>query len=111
MADIINGAMILYNGGNGDETGRVTPPSCWGGTPYSSDELRSVSGKYGGGVSNVSGVTVSQGNGTTATVVFQTDKGSISISGDHFKTAFNLRAPGYLSIPQNGFAFFNIEKK
>lgn len=111
MADIINGAMVLYHGGNGDEVGRVTPPSCWGGNPYSSDELRSVSGKYGGGVSNVSGVTVSQGNGTTATVSFQTDRGSISLSGDNFKTAYNLRAPGYMSIPQNGFAFFNIEKK
>jgi peptidoglycan hydrolase-like amidase len=111
MADIINGAMVLYHGGNGDEVGRVTPPSCWGGSPYSSDDLRSVSGKYGGGVSNVTGVTVSQGNGTTASVVFQTDKGSISISGENFKTAFNLRAPGYMSIPQNGFAFFNIEKK
>jgi peptidoglycan hydrolase-like amidase len=111
MADIINGAMVLYHGGNGDEVGRVTPPSCWGGTPYSSDDLRSVSSKYGGGIGSVSGVTVSQGNGTTATVNFQTDKGSISMSGDNFKTAFNLRAPGYMSIPQNGFAFFNIEKK
>ena len=28
-----------------------------------------------------------------------------------FKKAFNLRAPGRMSIPQSGFAFFNIEKK
>jgi len=34
-----------------------------------------------------------------------------AFSGDEFKTAFNLRAPGYLMIPQKGFAFFNIERK
>ncbi len=111
MADIINGYYILYNGGSGDETGRVTPPSCWGGNPYSSDDLRSVSSKYGGGISSVSGVTVSQGNGSTNEVIFQTDKGEKRLSGSNFKTAYNLRAPGYLSIPQNGFAFFNIEHK
>jgi peptidoglycan hydrolase-like amidase/peptidoglycan hydrolase CwlO-like protein len=111
MSDIINGYFVLYNGGSGDETGRVTPPSCWGGNPYSSGELQSVSNKYGGGISSVTGVTVSQGNGSTNEVVFQTDKGEKRLSGSNFKTAFNLRAPGYLSIPQNGFAFFNIEKK
>ena len=111
MADILNGAMVLFNGGSGDETGKVTPPSCWGGTPYSSDELKSVSSKYNGGISNVTGVSVLQGNGNTSEVVFQTDKGEKRLSGTNFKTAFNLRAPGYLSIPQNGFAFFNIEKK
>ncbi len=111
MADILNGSFILLNGGSGDETGRVTPPSCWGGNPYSSDEIRTVSAKYGGGISNVTGVTVSQGNGNTSDVSFQTDKGAIHLTGGNFKTAFNLRAPGYLSIPQNGFAFFNIESK
>ncbi|MBI4084600.1 MAG: hypothetical protein HY431_01715 [Candidatus Levybacteria bacterium] len=113
MADIINAAFVLYNGGSGDETGRVTPvtTSCWGGNPYSIDELRSVSDKYGGGISSVSGVSVLQGNGSTNEVVFQTDKGEKRLSGTNFKTAFNLRAPGFLSIPQSGFAFFNIEKK
>ncbi|MBI4080562.1 MAG: hypothetical protein HY430_02215, partial [Candidatus Levybacteria bacterium] len=113
MADMVNAAMVLYNGGNSDETGRITPTttSCWGGNPFSQDELRSVSDKYAGGISSVSSVTVIQGNGTTNEVVFQTDKGEKRISGSNFKTAFNLRAPGYVSIPQNGFAFFNIEKK
>lgn len=113
MADILNAAFVLYNGGSGEETGRVTPPttSCWGGNPYNTDELRSVSDKYGGGISSVSGVSVLQGNGQTNEVVFQTDKGEKRISGNNFKTAFNLRAPGFLSIPQSGFAFFNIEKK
>lgn len=113
MADIINAVFVLYNGGQGSETERVTPitTSCWGGNPYSQDELRQVSEKYGGGVNSVSGVSVSQGEGTTNQVVFQTNKGEKKISGSDFKTAFNIRASGYLSIPQSGFAFFNIEHK
>jgi peptidoglycan hydrolase CwlO-like protein len=113
MADIINAVITLNGGGSGDETGRITPvtTSCWGGNPYSMDELRSVSGKYGGGVSSVSSVSVLQGNGNTNEVVFSTDKGEKRFNGSTFKTGFNLRAPGYLSIPQSGFAFFNIEKK
>jgi hypothetical protein len=113
MADLINAATVLFKGGSSEETGRITPvtTSCWGGNPYSIDELRSVSGKYGGGATNATGVTVSQGNGSTSEVVFQTDKGEIRFNGADFKTAFNLRAPGYLSIPQSGFAFYNIEKK
>lgn len=101
LADIINAARYRDD--------RVTPvtTSCWGGNPYSYEELRAKSD----GPSNVTGVTVQQGNGNTAQVIFQTDKGEISLSGNDFKTAFNLRAPGYLSIPQSSFAFFNIEKK
>lgn len=112
MADLINAALTL-NGGSGDETSRITPvtTNCWGGNPYSHDELRSVSSKYGGGISSVSNVTVLQGNGTTNEVVFQTDKGEKRFNGTSFKTAFNVRAPGYLSIPQSGFAFYNIERK
>ncbi len=112
MADLINGAIVLANG-NGEETGRITPvtTSCWGGNPYSVDELKSVSSKYGGGISSVSGVSVLQGDGSTNEVVFQTDKGEKRFGGSNFKTAFNLRAPGYISIPQSGFAFYNIEKK
>lgn len=113
IADIINAASVLYGSGSGADTGRITPTttSCWGGNPYSQDDLRSVSGSYGGGVGSVSGVTVMQGTGVTNEVVFQTDKGEKRLSGTNFKSAFNLRASGYLSIPQSGFAFFNIEKK
>lgn len=101
FTDIVNAAIVLKNGVDG----RVTSPStgCWGGNPYSFDELRQK-----GGVSSVSSVTVSQGNGVTNQV---TINGSISFTGEEFKQAFNLRAPGYLMIPQKGFAFFNIEKK
>lgn len=100
LADIINAAKYRDD--------RVTPiSSCWGGNPYSMSELR----EKAGGPSNVTSVTVIQGNGSTSEVIFQTDKGEIRLSGGDFKTAFNIRAPGRLSIPQSGFAFFNIERK
>jgi len=37
-------------------------------------------------------------NGRTTKVTFGTDKGSISVDGEKFRTVFNLRAPGYISI-------------
>lgn len=106
MADIVNAAIALKT--DGIDTKRITPvtTSCWGGNPYSMDELRNlVSGK--GGISSATSVSVSQGNGTTNNVTIN----GVSLNGDEFKKAFNLRAPGRLSIPQSGFAFFNIEKK
>lgn len=102
LADIINAAKYRDD--------RVTPvtTSCYPGTnPYSHSELR----EKADGPSTVTSVRVVQGNGSTSQVVFQTDKGEISLSGSDFKTAFNIRAPGYLAIPQSGFAFFNIEHK
>ncbi|OGE65028.1 hypothetical protein A3I48_03965 [Candidatus Daviesbacteria bacterium RIFCSPLOWO2_02_FULL_36_7] len=101
LADIINAAKFRDD--------RVTPvtTSCWGGNPYSHTELR----EKAGGPSSVTSVTVVQGNGSTSEVVFQTDKGEIRLNASEFKTAFNVRAPGRLSIPQSGFAFFNIEHK
>lgn len=108
MADIVNAAIALKNS-DGIDTNRIAPvtTSCWPGTnPYSVDELRNlVSGK--GGISSADGVSVSQGNGNTGNVTIN----GVSLSGEDFKRAFNLRAPGYLSIPQSGFAFFNVEKK
>lgn len=106
MADIVNAAIALRT--SGVDTGRITPvtTSCWGGSPYSMEELRNlVSGN--GGITSATSVTVTQGNGSTNNVTVN----GVSLSGDDFKRAFNLRAPGYLSIPQSGFAFFNIEKK
>lgn len=112
MADIVNAHLVLKNG-SGDETGRVssTSTSCWGGNPYSLSELRDIASKYGG-LSSANSISVSQGTGRTNTVTIN----NVSISGDDFCNAFNLRAPGFLRIPQwsgnqcNG-AFFNIEKK
>jgi peptidoglycan hydrolase CwlO-like protein len=103
MADILNAWHVLFNGGG--DAGRVTPESgCWGGNPYSKDDLRGI-----GGFSSVSGVSVSYGtNGQTANVIFQTNKGSITIAGKDFYKAFNLRAPGRISVKSG---LFNIERK
>jgi peptidoglycan hydrolase CwlO-like protein len=105
LADIVNAALVLQH----KEDDRITPitTSCWGGNPYSHEELRNVAAQYGG-ISTASNVYVTQGGGTTNQVVIN---GNIYLSGAEFKQAFNLRAPGYLMIPQKGFAFFNIEKK
>lgn len=103
MADILNAWHVMFNGGG--DSSRVTPESgCWGGSPYSKDELRTI-----GGFSSVSGVSVSYSNsGTTANITFQTNKGATTINGADFKKAFNLRAPGRISVKSN---LFNIEKK
>ncbi len=107
MADIVNAAIVLSKG-TGEEAGRISPvtTSCWGGNPYTMDELKQVAGKYGG-LSQANSVSVSQGEGSTGSVTIN----GVTLAGGDFKRAFNLRAPGYLSIPQSGFAFFNIEKK
>lgn len=106
MADIINAAIALKT--EGIDTSRITPvtTSCWGGNPYSMDELKSlVAGK--GGISLATSISVSQGEGTTNNIIIN----GVTLSGTEFKKAFNLRAPSRLSIPQKGFAFYNIEKK
>jgi peptidoglycan hydrolase CwlO-like protein len=107
FADIVNAALVLSKGSS-EEVSRVTPvtTSCWGGNPYSVEELRLVASKYGG-LTSASSVSVEQGNGTTVAIVVD----GIRMSGSDFKRAFNLRAPGHLKIPQKNFAFFNVERK
>lgn len=110
MADILNAWLV--QGKDGVDGGRITPvtTSCWGGNPYSKDELRDLANsKAGGAVTSVSSASVSYaGDGKTANVSFGTNKGSISVSGADFKTIFNLRAPGYVSIRS---PLYNIERK
>lgn len=103
MADILNAWIVLYQGGG--DAGRVTPDSsCWGGNPYSKGELAGI-----GGFTSVSAVSVQYSNaGTTANVTFGTNKGSVTLAGNEFYKAFNLRAPGRISLKSG---LFNIEKK
>lgn len=106
MADIVNAALVISKGSS-EEASRVTPvSSCWGGNPYSHEELKGIASKYGG-ISSASSVVVVQGNGSTSQVTID----GVTLSGTDFKKGFNLRAPGRMSIPQSGFAFFNVEKK
>ena len=104
MADILNAWTVLFQG-KGDSS-RVTPAdtSCWGGNPYSREELRSI-----GEFSSVSDVSVSYSDsGVTANVTFATNKGSVSINGNDFYKAFNLRAPGRIALKSG---LYNIERR
>jgi hypothetical protein len=102
MADILNGWKVLYQGGG--DANRVAPPDpCWKGNPYSVSELSSI-----GGYTSVSSVSVVYGNGgSTQSVTFGTNKGSVTINAEELKRAFNLRAPGNIGIKSS---LFNIEK-
>ena len=108
MADILNAWAVLVKSGQKDD--RVMPMGgCWGGNPYSIDELRSRSESLGGGFKQVKGVSVTYSDiGVTSSVTFDTDKGSVAIAGSEFKKAFNLRAPGRIALKSG---LFNIEKK
>jgi len=118
MADIINAWIVSKNNG-GAEVGRIQPVTIntckiggSGGNPYSMEELRNLANGLGGAVTSINSVSTSHGtNGQTASVKIQTNRGEISIPGGEFKTTFNLRAPGYISIPQSSFASFNVEHK
>ena len=107
MADIVNATLVLQKGSS-SEVERISPvtTSCWSGNPYSMADLRDVAKKYGG-IDAANSVSVSLGDGVTNSVTIN----GITMNGADFKKAFSLRAPGYLAIPQSGFAFFNIEKK
>lgn len=103
MADILNGWSVLTKGGG--DVNRVVPTdtSCWKGNPYSISDLQGI-----GGFTSVSSVSVVYGNsGSTQTVTFGTNKGSVSVNGEELKKAFNLRAPGYIGIKSS---LFNIER-
>jgi len=118
FSDIVN-AWIVRREPNGADPSRIQPVTIndcniggGGGSPYSISELRDWAGKSGGAVTNISSVSVSHNDaGQTSNVKLQTNRGEINIPGSEFKTSFNLRAPGYLRIPQSSFAFFNIEHK
>lgn len=118
FSDIIN-AWIVRKNPNGADTSRIQPVTInqcniggSGGNPYSISELRDLANNSGGAVTNVNSVSVSHNSsGQTSNVKLQTNRGEVNISGSEFKTTFNLRAPGYLRIPQSSFAFFNVEHK
>ena len=107
-ADIVNAWEILHNGAPGDKS-RISPidTNCWGGNPYSINELALL-----GGHTSVSNVSVIYGNnGQTLSVAFTTNKGTLNIPGlqlsDGKEGAVNLRAPGYIGIKSS---LFNVEK-
>lgn len=100
MADILN-ALTVWDKGSSSDRNKVSPvtTSCWGGNPYSLDDMKDRADDLGTAYSSVTSVDVEIGNnGRTTQVKFGTDKGSVTIDGEKFRTVFNLRAPGYISI-------------
>jgi peptidoglycan hydrolase-like amidase len=103
LADILNAWKVLTQGGG--EVSRISPvtTSCFSGNPYSISDLQNI-----GGYSSVNSVSVVYGNnGSTSQVTFGTNKGDATLSGDDFRRAFNLRAPGYIGVKSE---LFNIVK-
>jgi len=121
MADLLNAWLFLKKdgvkeGADSDRLVSVTIDDCPipGADddiePYSHEELRGI---LENPVINISGkpVTISNNEGSTVEVIFQTNRGEMKIPGSEFKEVFNTRSPGYMGIHQSGFQFFNIERK
>ena len=109
MSDLINAYQVWLAHKRSDS--RIVPilDACHSsGNPYTYTELRALAVKP---VTSISSVIVSNSNGTTNTVTFYTNAGTFIISGNDFKTVYNLRAPGHLRIPQSGFVHINVHKK
>jgi len=114
MADIVNAASLLTDLGESGVTtdSRIYPihDKCHSdGNPYSFSEMRSKSS------SKFTKVILAQtyrSSGNTTSIRFvNADGRDITISGSYFKLAYNLRAPGYLRIPQSSFVHIDIQKK
>lgn len=108
ISDIINAYLVYQSGSDRD---RISPvnTSCWPGNPFSISEMRDKANGNGGAVTNVTSASVVYADsGSTANVTFNTNRGAITINGADFKTIFNLRAPGYVSIKS---PLYNIETK
>lgn len=120
MADILNAYQVWKANGGSDTRIVPIPDACHptanqiklGYNPYSFEELKRLASKP---VSKVNSVLVKNSNGWTSEVIFQTDAEIISMTGNEFKTIYNLRAPGYLRIPQgsdrDAFWHFEIRMK
>lgn len=113
MADIINAYKYWTSDSSAKYDDRfisVDFATCFGKSvnPYSMDEMRSL---VSNPVTSISAVYVSNSGGSTQSITFVTNAGNISIDPYSFKKVFSLRAPGYYSIPQNGFQHFNIVMK
>jgi peptidoglycan hydrolase CwlO-like protein len=110
FADLIN-AMIVYKNDQGSLGHLSQTDSCWGTVPdtWSKDEVRNQSAKYNGPVSQINNVGIDySGDGVTANVKVQTDKGEFTFTGELFKTIFNLRAPGAIHIKSMLFNLVRI---
>ncbi len=78
-------------------------------TPYTLAEMQSL---LANPVTSVSSVSTALADGKTISVTFETNRGSISITGLNFKNIYNQMAPGHMRIQQqSSYAYFNVEAK
>lgn len=115
MADILN-SWVVWDKGSGSERDHITPvtTNCWGGDPYSHDEMEDKAEKYGKKFTSVSKVYDPKiGSGKTIEICFDTNQGKVCIDGQDFARVFNMRAPGYVAIRRDTAlnALFDIEYK
>jgi hypothetical protein len=108
MSDIVNAYQVWKETGGDPRIIPVYDGCHSSGNPYSYTEMRNLANKS---VSSISAVVTSSSNGHTSSITFYTNAGNITMTGNDFKTVYNMRAPGHLRIPQNGFVHINIEKK
>jgi len=111
MADILNAILVYRSGQGADHILPVDYNRCFGksGDPWSMDKMRQEAEKYGGAINSINRVSVIYGSdGRTNKLVFGTNRGDFEVSGEEFKTVFNLRSPGRIALKSR---LFNIEKK
>lgn len=119
MSDILNAYLVMQkiDVKGSPDTSRIIPvtiKSCpvggVTGNPYTMAELKNFLTRPVTSITTRP-VVVNDNRGNSQTVIFQTNRGEVRMSAAQFKAIFHTRAPGYLRIPQSGFAFFNIEMK
>ncbi len=109
MSDILNAYQVWKAHKKSDPRILPVKDACHTNTgQYTHADLLNLAAKP---VTSISSVVATSSNGTTTTILFNTNQGVISMSGNDFKTIFNLRAPGHLRIPQSGFVHINIHRK
>lgn len=78
-------------------------------SPYTLNNYKSL---LNSPVSAVYSANAVLSNGSTTSVVFNTDVGIITMTGFQFKDIYNQIAPGHMRIQQqSSYAYFNIEKR
>lgn len=113
FADIVNAALV-YNNDHGTlpYLSQIDSGGCWGGVDsntWSADKVKQETNRFGGPVTSISAINVDYSTGGYVNQLrFQTNRGTVSISGEDFKEIFTLRAPGAIHLKS---MLYNIEKK
>lgn len=102
VADIVNTAILeSIDSSTGDKLFQIDKAPPVGGDNWSVERVKEELRKRGKNPFNTIyriSVEADFSRGETTRISFEGDGGTISFSGDYFKTRFNLRAPGYIQI-------------